>query len=203
MAPEIQKPSSVLHLVRGNSTAGPKTRPVKAREMRACVIFDTPYDNTEKAARAPGTGLGEAGVQVDCTNLMDVATDSLNQCDLICVGGPTQYRTAPKETKEYSESHAHANLSGKSALAFDTRKDSVLAGSAAKYIEDALRKLRMKIVGQRASAIMVGQISDEDRRDLDKGQWKEWRHGNERLLEGEEARFRQLGNQVGKAVMRP
>ena len=172
--------------------------------MKSCVIFDTRYGNTAKVARALGAGLSEAGLQTDYMNLKDATMNSLDRYDLICVGGPTQYRTASEEMVEFLESLARTNLSGRFAFAFDTRRDSVLAGSAAKYIEGALQKRGMKIVSPRASAIMVGPTSEKGKRDFeDKDQWKEWRHRNEGLLTGEEARFRQLGNQVGKAVMRP
>ena len=58
--------------------------------LRACVVFDTRYGNTEKIAKSIETGLKEAGVQTLCVNAKDVAVDSLKQYDLICVGAPTE-----------------------------------------------------------------------------------------------------------------
>jgi len=51
--------------------------------MRASVVFDTRYGNTEKIARSLETGLKEAGIQTVCVNAKDVAIDSLKQDDLI------------------------------------------------------------------------------------------------------------------------
>jgi flavodoxin len=171
--------------------------------MRACVIFDTLYGNTEKIARALEAGLNEAGIQTDCIDVKDVSTDALNQYDLLCVGGPTQYRTASKVMQDFMGSLAKVNLAGKSAFAFDTRRDSFLAGSAAKYIEEGLRKRGMKIAGQRMSAIIVSPEPEKGKQDFkSRDEWKEWRHENEHLREGEEKKFEQVGVQIGKALLR-
>ena len=71
--------------------------------MRACVIFDTRYGNTEKIAESFETGLKEAGIQTVSVNANDVAVDSLKQYDLICVGAPTEAFTAYKPMKEFLE----------------------------------------------------------------------------------------------------
>ena len=57
--------------------------------MRACVIFDTRYGNTEKIAKALEAGLEESGIQTTCDSVKDLAISSLELYDLICVGGPT------------------------------------------------------------------------------------------------------------------
>jgi flavodoxin len=114
--------------------------------MWACVIFDTRYGNTEKVARALEAGLAESGIQTNCMGVKDLTIGSLNQYDLICVGGPTQYRTASKSMQEFLDALAGTNLSGKMAFAFDTRRESFLAGSAAKYIEGKLRHQGLRII---------------------------------------------------------
>jgi flavodoxin len=101
---------------------------------KACIILDTRYGNTEKIARSVEAGLKETGIQTACTGVNEVV-DSLSQYDLICVGGPTQYRTASKAMQGFLDSLTSVDLAGKLAFAFDTRRDSLLAGSAAKYIE--------------------------------------------------------------------
>ena len=170
--------------------------------MRALIVFDTRYGNTEKIAKALQAGLDEVGVQSDCANVRDVAPSSLDQYDLVCIGGPTQNRSASEAMEDFLESLKGVDLSGKSALAFDTRRDSALAGSASKRIEDALRKLKMRIVGPRESAIVVSS-GPERRKDEfeDKDEWKEWRHRNEALREGEEKRFELVGFQVGRSLL--
>jgi flavodoxin len=170
--------------------------------MMACVVFDTLYGNTEKIARAIEAGLKEAGVQTVCVDVKDVSTGELNQYDLLCIGGPTQYRTASKAMQDFIESLASVDLAGKYAFAFDTRRDSFLAGSAAKYIEEGLRKRRMKIIKQKMSAIIVSTEPVKGEQDFQsKDEWKEWRHKSEGLRDGEEKRFEQVGVQIGKALL--
>jgi flavodoxin len=169
--------------------------------MMTCVILDTVYGNTEKIARALVAGLEEAGIQTVCTDVKDVSTGELTQCDLLCVGGPTQYRTASKAMQDFVGSLVSENLAGKPAFAFDTRRDSFLAGSAAKYIEGGLRKRRMKIVRQRMSAIIVSTEPEKGKQDFQsKQEWKDWRHKSEGLGDGEEKKFKQVGVQIGKAL---
>jgi len=169
--------------------------------MRACVIFDTRYGNTEKVARALEAGLIESGIQTNCLGIKDLTIGSLNQYDLICVGGPTQYRTASKSMQEFLNAVADVKLSGKLAFAFDTRRESFMAGSAANYIEGKLRRLGLRIISQNESAMIVSS-GPERRKDefSDKDEWKEWKHKNEGLREGEEKRFVRIGTMIGKAL---
>jgi len=122
--------------------------------MRACVIFDTRYGNTEKIAKSFETGLKEAGIQTVCVNAKDVAVDSLKQYDLICVGAPTEGFTASKPMKEFLGKLKSIDLSEKYGFAFDTRLDWRLSGSAAKFIEKELANLDLQIIAPRESAIV-------------------------------------------------
>jgi len=153
--------------------------------MRACIIFDTRYGNTEKIARSYETGLREADVQTVCVNTRDVAVDSLKQYDLICVGAPTEWLTASKPMKEFLGKLKSTDLSGKYGFAFDTRLGAPLSGSAAKFIEKELKNLRLQIIAPRESALVFGVKKEE---------------GGARLKEGEEKRFEQVGLQVGTAL---
>jgi len=155
--------------------------------MKACVIFDTRYGNTEKIARSFETGLKEAGVQTVCVNARDVVVDSLKQYDLICVGAPTEGFTASKPMKELLANLKSNDLSGKYGFAFDTKLDWRLSGSAAKFIEKELNNLGLQVIAPRESAIVFtlkerGAITGA------------------RLKEGEEKRFEQVGTQVGTAL---
>jgi flavodoxin len=150
--------------------------------MRACVIFDTRYGNTEKIAKSFETGLKEAGIQTVCANAKDVAVDSLKQYGLICVGAPTEAFTASKPMKEFLGKLKSTDLSGKYGFAFDTKLGSSFSGSAAKFIEKELNNLGLQIIAPRESAIVFGVKEEE---------------GGARLKEGEEKRFEQIGLQVG------
>jgi flavodoxin len=172
-------------------------------ETRACVIFDTRYGNTEKVARALESGLAQSGIQTNCTSVKDLAIDSLNQYDLICVGGPTHNRTASKSMQAFLDSVADVKLLGKLGFAFDTRRESFLAGSAAKYIEVRLRRQGLDIINPSESAIIVSTGPQRKKNEFgDKDEWKEWKHRNEGLREGEETRFEQLGAHLGKALIK-
>jgi flavodoxin len=153
--------------------------------MRACVIFDTRYGNTEKIAKSFEAGLEEAGVQTVCVNARDVAVDSLKQYGLICVGAPTEWLTASKPMKEFLGKLKSTDLSGKYGFAFDTKFDAPLSGTAAKFIEKELKNLGLQIVAPRESAIVFGV----------KG-----KGGGAMLKEGEEKRFEQFGLRVGAAL---
>jgi flavodoxin len=169
---------------------------------KACVVLDTRYGNTEKIATSLESGLREAGIQTALTKVNEVVIDTLNQYDLICVGGPTQYRTASEAMQTFLESLKRVDLSGRMAFAFDTRRDSFLAGSAAKYIEEVLRKRGMKIINQSLSAIIVSPEPKKGRQDFEsKDEWKEWRYKSETLRDGEEKKFEQVGVQIGKVLL--
>jgi flavodoxin len=153
--------------------------------MRACIIFDTRYGNTEKIAKSFETGLKEAGAQTVCVNAKDVPIDSLKQYDLICVGAPTEWLSASKPMKEFLGKLKSTDLSGKHGFAFDTKFNAPLSGSAAKFIEKELKNLGLQIIAPRKSALVLGVKKEE---------------GGARLKEGEEKRFEQIGTQVGTAL---
>ena len=158
--------------------------------MRACVIYDTRYGNTERIARSFETGLKRAGLQTVCVNAKDVAIDSINQYDLICVGAPTEAFSASKPMKEFLGKLKSVDLSGKRGFAFETKLDWRLSGSAAKFIEKELKNLGLEVIAPHESAIVVtlkerGATSGAT------------------LKEGEEKRFEQIGLQVGTIIARP
>ena len=154
--------------------------------MKAIIIFDSRYGNTEKIARSFEAGLKQAGVQTVCVNAKDVPVDSLKQYDLICVGAPTEAFTASRSIKEFLGKLKGVNLAGKYGFAFDTKLDSRLSGSAAKFIEKALSNQGLKILAPRESAIVFSM--------KEKGATT----GAE-LKEGEEEKFEKIGTQLGRA----
>ena len=56
----------------------------------------------------------------------------------IAVGAPTQFLTASKSIKDFLLRLEARSFAGKYGFAFDTRYDSFMAGSAARYIEKRL-----------------------------------------------------------------
>lgn len=149
---------------------------------KAVVLYDTVFGNTEKVARALARGI-ERHVPVDCINILEADTGALASYDLIAIGAPTQAFTAHKPMKDFlSGLRGVKNLSGVRGFAFDTKFDSLLSGSASKYIEARLEELGLKIVRPRASAIVSGGTKDNV------------------LKAGEEARFETIGDEIGELL---
>jgi flavodoxin len=157
------------------------------RGRSAAVVYSTRFGTTEVVARALERGLRSAGMQTACQNMQDVAPESLKRFDLICVGGPTEVLSATKPTKEFLKALEGVELEGKFGFAFDTKLDSRLSGSAAKYIEHSLDDDGIYIAAPRESAIVnskkeggkiIGAI----------------------LKDGEEKRFEALGMKLGSAA---
>ena len=163
--------------------------------MKAIIIYHTRFGNTERIARSLEMGLKEAsGIEdVVCSNVRDVvisaaAADFLKEYDINCIGAPTEGFSAPKPIKEFLRKLKGVNLAGKYGFAFDTKVDSKLSGSAAKFIEKELKSLGLQIIAPRESAIVfalkeIGEITGA------------------RLKEGEEKRFKQIGLQLGTELI--
>jgi len=151
------------------------------------VFFATRFGTTEIVARAFERGLKEAGMETVCARTSDVALVLLHDCDLICLGGPTEVFAATREVKEFLSAMGGIDMDGKFGFAFDTKLDSRMSGSAAKYIEHALDDRGVHLIADRQSAIVTsrkdgGKIVGAD------------------LREGEEKRFEELGVRIGKAT---
>ena len=155
-----------------------------AARMKACVVFDTRYGNTEKIAKSLETGLSEAGIETACVNARDLTVDdSLAQYDLICIGAPTEWHTASKPMKALLRNLKGMGLSGKYGFAFDTRFAAPLSGSASKLIEKELKDRGVLIIAPRESAIVASS------------------NGTMLLKEGEDERFKQVGARVGSDLV--
>lgn len=126
--------------------------------MRALVVYESLWGNTEKVARAIGARLG-ADFEVEVLD-SDGAPSSVDGFDLLVVGGPTHAfsMSRPGTRKDAVKSHAapHEPTRGLRewlsqlerptleipAAAFDTRVDKPrLPGSAAKAARHELRSL--------------------------------------------------------------
>lgn len=57
--------------------------------MRALVVFESMFGNTEACARRIAARLAEAGWHVVIADVRDVAPSGLRDCDLVVVGAPT------------------------------------------------------------------------------------------------------------------
>ena len=100
--------------------------------MKALVIYDSLYGNTEKIAHAIGDGLcgaieGSDGVQV--VTVGDARPDHLTGLDLLLVGGPTHGSRPSPPLHDFLNRIPKAALAGVKVAAFDTRTDMATVGS--------------------------------------------------------------------------
>ncbi|MFC2079186.1 flavodoxin family protein [Candidatus Bipolaricaulota bacterium] len=120
--------------------------------MKALVVYDSVFGNTEKIAQAIGTGLGtQEGVPI--VRATEVTPEQLNGLELLVVGSPTRKFRPTGATMRLLRRIPKNGLDGVKAAAFDTRiseseieKVRILAflvrvfGYAAKPIADRLTK---------------------------------------------------------------
>jgi flavodoxin I len=120
--------------------------------MRALIIYDSQYGNTEKIARAIGNVLNGKG-EVQLTRVGEAKLEQLKGTDLLFVGSPTQQFRATQTMRTFLGSIPKNGLMGVKAAAFDTRltqafidQNSVLSfferifGYAAERIAKALKQ---------------------------------------------------------------
>jgi flavorubredoxin len=126
--------------------------------VKALVVYDSVYGNTEKIAKALAAGLKSGGANVDAVKVDAVKFEELGEVDLLCVGSPVHGWNASKPVKEFLERlNGVEGLSGKKTFAFDTKMKSRLAGSAGGKIERKLKDLGLTIAKPSESAIVKGR----------------------------------------------
>lgn len=160
--------------------------------MKAIVLFDSLFGNTERIAKSLARGLQEVGVEAECVNITIASIDKVSRYDLIALGAPTQFETASKPMKEFLERLKDLDLKSRYGFAFDTRLDDIMAGSAAEYIEKKLAIYGLEILRPRSSATVVWQ---EERRE---GGEEPRTQAN--IVEEMEALFEAVGKELGELL---
>jgi len=88
--------------------------------MKAMVVYDSAYGNTEQIAQAIGSALG-APEDVEIRRVGDVQPEQLAGIDLLIAGSPTQkFRPTPAMT-DWMKRIPDNGLAGVKVAAFDTR----------------------------------------------------------------------------------
>jgi flavodoxin len=123
--------------------------------IKAIIIYDTKFGNTEKIAKSLASGSRGQGIEVDCVNVEDVQIEKLTEYDLLAIGGPTHGFGMSKPIKDFMGKLKHIKLRNKNAFAFDT-KNRGRWGSAAKRIEKNLMRIGLNIIKPCDSAIVFG-----------------------------------------------
>ena len=104
--------------------------------IKAIVVYDTKFGNTERIAKVLAEGMKERGVKVDCVRVEKVEIDKLTDYDLLAIGGPTHTRNISKPIKGFLERLESVDVRGMNAFAFDTRAKHAFAESAGKRVEE-------------------------------------------------------------------
>ena len=120
--------------------------------MKALVVYDSEFGNTEIIARAIGEVLGPEE-KVVVRRVSDVQPVAVKGLEMLVVGSPTQQFRPTRATSSFLKSIPKNGLQGIKVAAFDTRltieeieETAILAfsvrilGYAAKPIGDALKK---------------------------------------------------------------
>jgi flavorubredoxin len=149
--------------------------------VKALVVYDSMYGNTEKIAKALVAGLQSGGVDVGAVKVDAVKFDELGKVDLLWVGSPVHAWSASKPMKEFLEHLKSVDgITGKKAFAFDTNMQGRLAGSAGDKIEKKLKDLGLNIAKHRESATVKGREGP--------------------LQESAEETFKQIGVELAKTL---
>ncbi|MEA3377444.1 MAG: flavodoxin family protein [Anaerolineae bacterium] len=119
--------------------------------VKALVVYDSVFGNTEQVAHAIGDALGSPK-ETETLRVTDAEPEALTKVDVLVVGSPTRGFRATPATKNLLKRIPAGGLRGVRVAAFDTRfaveeMDSALLkflvglfGYAAKPIADRLRR---------------------------------------------------------------
>jgi flavodoxin I len=117
--------------------------------MKALVVYDSTYGNTEKIAQAIGEAIGGLVLQVDDVNPAD-----LKAFDLVIVGSPTHGGLPTKGIHNLLK--ASLRLDGVDGAAFDTRTSKTLFGCAAPRIARSLERKGGKLLAPAEGFLVQG-----------------------------------------------
>jgi flavodoxin I len=88
--------------------------------MKAVIVFDSFFGNTEKVAKAIGVELEVHG-EVLVGRVNEISSDQLQGIDLLVVGSPTRAFSMSPGTKDFLSDVLGRNIQGVKVAAFDTR----------------------------------------------------------------------------------
>jgi len=116
--------------------------------MKALVVYDSVYGNTEKIARAIGDAI--AG-EVKVLRVGEANPSELESIDLLVVGAPTQGGRATPAIREFLDQVSETAVKGIKVAAFDTRISTKMVkifGYAAGRIASSLKKKGANLIAE-------------------------------------------------------
>ena len=111
--------------------------------MKALIVYDSVYGNTEKIARAIAAAIAPSG-EVKVLRPGEVNPSELQALDLLVVGSPTQGGRPTPAIQDFLNKVSEPAVKGVNVAAFDTRFSTKLVGifgyAAGKIAESLKRK---------------------------------------------------------------
>lgn len=96
--------------------------------MKALIIYDSVFGNTEKIAQAMGASIGDK-VEVEIFRVGDLKPEQLSGVKLLIVGSPTRAFNPTKPITDFLKQLPESSLTGVKIAAFDTRVSTKDANS--------------------------------------------------------------------------
>lgn len=109
--------------------------------MKALIVYDSAFGNTEKVAQAMGAALG-----CEVRRVTEVTPEQLAGLDVLIVGSPTQKFQPLKPIKDFLKEIPAGELNGLRVAAFDTR-------IALDDVDSAILNFFVKLFGYAAEPI--------------------------------------------------
>jgi flavodoxin I len=110
--------------------------------MKALIVYDSVYGNTEKIARAMAEAITPSG-EVKVLRASEASPSELASIDLLVVGSPTHAGRPVQAVQDFLKKVPELSLKGINVAAFDTRISKKIVGVfgyAAGRIADSLKK---------------------------------------------------------------
>jgi flavodoxin len=117
--------------------------------MKALVLYDSFFGNTEKIALAIGESL-RSSAEVLTLRVSEADPSSINGIDLLVLGSPTRGFRPSEAMTAFLNKLTPGSLNGINAAAFDTRVDTAA-------INSKMLKFMVKAFGY-ADKVMVGEL---------------------------------------------
>ena len=155
---------------------------------RALILYHSLFGNTKTIAINLANGIEESGIATDCLSIDEVDIDQISSYDFLAIGGPTHKIGMSKEMKAFLRKIKAVNVRGMNGFSFDTRNNSrmnkkrwlILENSAARRIEGKMKRMKIRIIKPRQSAIVEGREGP--------------------LESGVEEIFKEIGKEIGKIL---
>ena len=120
--------------------------------MKAVVVYDTKFGNTEQVAK----GIAQV-LNADIIQVSDLEASKLKTYDRFAFGCPVHAWNMSSGMKMALQKLEGESFAGKQAATFDTRIDSRFAGDAATKIQKKLKKLGFELVMKPVHFVVAGR----------------------------------------------